>query len=214
MDGGGPMRLDGPITLCGRVDGDPSRRFTGALSQLALFDQTLSEEEVLQLYLAASISMEGALPGGTCCRQAIGRDVGQCRWHRCSACLGGACSGLTSGGLGPPGACMRTLRCCKGWSVLVSAVVLWIREPRLLPVPSYLGCCLEGSRSRLEGSRSRLEGSISRCCWYPTHLAVKAPPAPHSSRQNDAAPRVGCPSLRITALQQAHVVSLARVPPQ
>jgi hypothetical protein len=54
VDGGGPLRLDGPITLCGRVDGDPGRRFTGAMSQLVLFDQALAATEVWQLYVASA----------------------------------------------------------------------------------------------------------------------------------------------------------------
>jgi hypothetical protein len=42
--------LDQPLRLCGRADGDPSRSYEGALSQLALFDRALGPLDVLALY--------------------------------------------------------------------------------------------------------------------------------------------------------------------
>ncbi len=46
VTGGAPAWLDGPITLCGRVDQDPERAFTGALSNLMLFDVALTSVQV------------------------------------------------------------------------------------------------------------------------------------------------------------------------
>lgn len=46
IDGGDPIYLDSPITLCGRADKDPERAFTGRLTALTIFDDALSPAQV------------------------------------------------------------------------------------------------------------------------------------------------------------------------
>lgn len=45
VSGGDPMFLDSPITLCGRVDLEPSRFFSGRLAELTIFDTDLSGKQ-------------------------------------------------------------------------------------------------------------------------------------------------------------------------
>jgi hypothetical protein len=59
-DGGRPLRLDQRLHLCGRADGDPSRSYEGALSQLALFDRALGQDQVQELFDQVAV---GALAG-------------------------------------------------------------------------------------------------------------------------------------------------------
>lgn len=47
ITGGLPAQLTGPLTLCSRTDLDPQRAFTGALSNLALFDVSLMPNQVI-----------------------------------------------------------------------------------------------------------------------------------------------------------------------
>ncbi|KAL6748684.1 hypothetical protein V8C86DRAFT_3146463, partial [Haematococcus lacustris] len=50
VDGGDPIQLTGPISLCGRADGDPNRGFPGWLSQLMVFDIALTPDDVAAMY--------------------------------------------------------------------------------------------------------------------------------------------------------------------
>lgn len=50
IDGGDPIYLNSPITLCGRVDADPERAFSGRLTALTIFDDALSPNQVASLY--------------------------------------------------------------------------------------------------------------------------------------------------------------------
>lgn len=47
ITGGYPADLNGPITLCARVDGDLDRGFTGSVSNLMLFDVPLTPTQVV-----------------------------------------------------------------------------------------------------------------------------------------------------------------------
>jgi len=49
-DGGDPIFLDGPLSLCNRADGDANRSFYGYISQLAVIDAALEPEDVKALY--------------------------------------------------------------------------------------------------------------------------------------------------------------------
>ncbi len=44
------MQLDGPIVLCGRSDNDTLRGYNGRLTQLAIFDTSLSPLQVFYIY--------------------------------------------------------------------------------------------------------------------------------------------------------------------
>lgn len=48
--GGHPIFADGDIFLCGRTDHDPDRHFDGALTQLSLYDESLTSVQIKQLY--------------------------------------------------------------------------------------------------------------------------------------------------------------------
>ncbi len=61
VDGGGRMRLGGPIVLCGRSDNDTSRGYNGALTQLALFDGPLTPVQVYEIYQQVRLEL-GSLP--------------------------------------------------------------------------------------------------------------------------------------------------------
>ena len=50
VDGGEPLKLNGTIHLCGRVDKDADRHFGGSLSHLSLWDDVLSNEQVAKMY--------------------------------------------------------------------------------------------------------------------------------------------------------------------
>lgn len=59
------MVLTGSIVLCGRGDGDGSRAFSGALSQLTIFDVALSAQDVAALYSVVDDSGAAASAGET-----------------------------------------------------------------------------------------------------------------------------------------------------
>ena len=50
LSGGDVIKLDGPIHLCNRADDEPDRGFTGAVSQLTIFDESLTADQVAKLY--------------------------------------------------------------------------------------------------------------------------------------------------------------------
>ena len=50
IDGGKPIKLKGPIVLCGRSDNDTLRGYNGRLSQLAIWDEALSPLQVYYIY--------------------------------------------------------------------------------------------------------------------------------------------------------------------
>ncbi|KAL4419709.1 hypothetical protein ABPG75_006807 [Micractinium tetrahymenae] len=52
VTGGGPMNLTGNVTLCGRSDLDPLRFFTGSLAHLFIWNRSVTEEEMRQLFEA------------------------------------------------------------------------------------------------------------------------------------------------------------------
>ncbi|EIE21984.1 hypothetical protein COCSUDRAFT_56427 [Coccomyxa subellipsoidea C-169] len=56
IDGGGPMQLDGPIVLCGRSDNDTLRGYNGRLTQLAIFDTSLSPLQGLPTIASAALA--------------------------------------------------------------------------------------------------------------------------------------------------------------
>ena len=50
------MRLDGKMVLCGRSDADMLRSYSGALTELAIWDQVLTPDQVSRVYDAVRIS--------------------------------------------------------------------------------------------------------------------------------------------------------------
>ena len=61
VDGGAPLRMDGPIVLCGRSDNDSTRGYNGRLTQLALFNRALTPVEVYASFLQARGSLSNKL---------------------------------------------------------------------------------------------------------------------------------------------------------
>lgn len=47
VSGGDPMFLNSPITLCGRVDLNADRFFSGRLAELSIFDDALNKQQVI-----------------------------------------------------------------------------------------------------------------------------------------------------------------------
>lgn len=62
MNGGLPINLTGNIFLCGRDKGNDSRGFDGQLTELLLFDSSLTGEQVEALYW---IGVSPSLPSKT-----------------------------------------------------------------------------------------------------------------------------------------------------
>jgi len=50
VDGGDPIYLDSPITLCGRMDLNATRFFSGRLAELSVFDAALTPTQVAYLH--------------------------------------------------------------------------------------------------------------------------------------------------------------------
>ena len=50
VDGGDPIYLDSPITLCGRADLNTTRFFSGSLAELSIFDNALTGQQVAYLH--------------------------------------------------------------------------------------------------------------------------------------------------------------------
>ena len=55
IDGGAPMRLDGPIVLCGRFDNDTTRGYNGRITQLAIFNRALTPVQVYAIFQQARL---------------------------------------------------------------------------------------------------------------------------------------------------------------
>lgn len=64
-NGGDPLGMDQPLLLCGRSLGDPSRAYDGRLTQLAIFNASLTPTQVAAIYAAVSVvsSMTAGLFG-------------------------------------------------------------------------------------------------------------------------------------------------------
>lgn len=67
VTGGDPLELEGDIVLCGRNDLDPSRFFSGNIAHLMIFNESLTAEQMQDIWLvgmsAASVAFEpGELP--------------------------------------------------------------------------------------------------------------------------------------------------------
>ncbi|KAG1665487.1 hypothetical protein FOA52_007619 [Chlamydomonas sp. UWO 241] len=59
-DGGEPIMLTGPISVCGRADLDPSRTFAGRVSQLMIFDEALTANDINELWYAQMFPADAA----------------------------------------------------------------------------------------------------------------------------------------------------------
>lgn len=59
VSGGGPMRLEGPISLCARAAIDPTRHFDGQLAQLSIWNKGLSMSQIARLYTLVSMRSSG-----------------------------------------------------------------------------------------------------------------------------------------------------------
>lgn len=62
--GGRPLNLSSPLTLCGRFTGNPLRTFSGSLAQLTIFEGSLSDQEVIDLWTAGMSSPHPPDPKG------------------------------------------------------------------------------------------------------------------------------------------------------
>ncbi len=54
MDGGKPLDIDGNMVLCGRSDDTAQRGYTGSLAELAIWDTTLTAQQVSAIYTSVS----------------------------------------------------------------------------------------------------------------------------------------------------------------
>ena len=62
VDGGAPLTVDDNIYLCGRTARNNSRGFDGQLSELLIFDTSLTAEQIEGLYLIETVSFDPVTP--------------------------------------------------------------------------------------------------------------------------------------------------------
>jgi hypothetical protein len=86
VSGGDPMFLDSPITLCGRVDLNAERFFSGRLAELSIFDNSLTKQQVT-LQTDVCVHLSEVMCQATCLSVYQRPFVGVvCRWHCLDAC--------------------------------------------------------------------------------------------------------------------------------